>query len=75
YSRIDIGQDGICEHSYGVTIYPPDGSLACIAQRFDCPGFTDLNSEVAANLAEFTACLGEIVKRCEDLGIEPPDFP
>ena len=73
--RMDIFQVGICEHSYGVAI-GPDGGLSCVANRFSCPGLPDLGGDfMDASEAEFANCLTQIVDRCEELGIEAPDFP
>ena len=75
YTRIDIAQLGICEHSYGVSINASDQSMQCIAQRFDCPGFADMNTIVETSVNEFEICLEQIISRCEALEIEVPEFP
>jgi len=75
-SRLDIVQEGICEHTYGVTVNRLDGSLDCVANRFGCPGLSDLGGEFFdTSETEFYVCLGQIILRCEDLGIIPPEFP
>jgi hypothetical protein len=75
YQSFYIEQVSTCEHSYGVTINHSDDSLHCVVNRFDCPGFFDLGNEIETNESEFAACLDQILTRCEDLGIDPPDFP
>lgn len=70
-----ISQEGICEHSYGVGIHPNFGSLHCTTQRFDCPGFFDLGTEAEIDESEFSLCLAQVVTRCEELGLDVPEFP
>lgn len=73
--RLDIVQDEKCEHSYGVNI-GASGNLSCVANRFGCPGLPDLGGEfIETNESEFLVCMNQIINRCEDLGIEAPDFP
>ena len=74
-SRLHISQEGVCEHSYSVDM-GPDGSLSCVTNRFDCPGLPDLGGFfIETTEAEFLTCLDQIRNRCEELGIDPPDFP
>jgi hypothetical protein len=74
-SRLGILQEGICEHSYGVDM-GPGGSLSCVTNRFDCPGLPDLGGfSIETTEDEFLTCLDQIRNRCEELGIDPPDFP
>ncbi len=68
--RMDIAQNGICEHSYGVAL---DGS--CVTNRFDCPGLPDSGDGFIINDSEFSACRNQILHRCEELGIDPPPPP
>ena len=73
--RFDILQVGGCEHSFGVSI-DASGDLSCVANRFDCPKLPDLGGEfIETNESEFLVCTSQIISRCEDLGIEPPDYP
>lgn len=74
-SRLDIFQEDDCEHSFGVVI-DEIGNLSCVANRFGCPGLPDLGGEfIETNEDEFLVCMNQIINRCEDLGIEVPDFP
>ena len=74
-TRMDILQIDTCEHSYGVAI-EPDGGLSCVTNRFGCPGLPDLGGDfVNTSEAEFVKCLTQIVHRCDELGIDAPDFP
>lgn len=74
-SRLDIFQEGRCEHSFSVSIDASD-NLSCVANRFDCNGLPDLGGGfVGTNESEFLVCMNQIISRCEDLGIEPPDYP
>jgi hypothetical protein len=74
-SRLDIVQLGECENSFGVNI-GASGNLSCIANRFDCHQLPDLGGEfIETNEGEFVACMNQIVSRCEELGIEPPEYP
>ena len=74
-SRLDISQEGVCEHSFGVSI-DESGNLSCVANRFDCPKLPDLGGEfVGTSESEFLVCMNQIISRCEDLGITPPDYP
>jgi hypothetical protein len=74
-SRLDIYQEGICEHSFSVVILP-ESALACGANRFDCPGLPDLGGEfIDTSESQFTVCLNQIINRCQELGIDPPEFP
>jgi len=73
--RMDIVQNDICEHSYGVGL-TSNGSGSCVTNRFSCPGIPDLGGEfISTNVSEFAVCLNQIRNRCEELGIDPPDFP
>lgn len=72
--RLDIWQDGICEHSYGVGISP--SGYSCVTNRFSCPELPDLGGEwIETNEIEFARCLAQIINRCQELGIDPPEFP
>ncbi|MDH4001354.1 MAG: hypothetical protein OEU52_08825 [Xanthomonadales bacterium] len=72
--RLDIWQDGLCEHSYGVGISPT--GYQCVTNRFSCPGLPDLGGEwIETSEIEFASCLAQIVGRCQELGIDPPEFP
>ena len=72
--RLDIWQDGLCEHSYGVGISPT--GFKCVTNRFSCPGLPDLGGEwIETSEIEFAGCLAQIVGRCKELGIDPPEFP
>jgi len=74
-SRLDIFQEGGCENSFSVEI-DSAGNLSCVANRFDCSGWPDLGGEVIeTNEEEFLVCTNQIISRCEDLGIEPPEYP
>lgn len=74
-SRLDIWQEGGCEHSFGVSI-GASGNLSCIVNRFDCPNLPDMGGEfVATNESEFLVCMNQVISRCEDLGITPPEYP
>jgi len=74
--RIDIVQNGFsCEHSYGVGL-SSDGSGSCVTNRFSCPDLPDLGGQwINTPESEFSFCLNQIQNRCEELGIDPPDFP
>ena len=70
--RLDIVQEGICEHSYGVYF----AGESCVTNRFDCPGLPDLGGEfIGTSESEFTVCRNQIIDRCQELGIDPPEFP
>lgn len=74
-SRLDIWQEGECEHSFGVNI-DASSDLSCIANRFGCPKLPDLGGEfVGTSESEFLVCMNQVIGRCEDLGIIPPDYP
>ncbi len=44
-SRLDIFQEGGCEHSFSVGI-DSKGNLSCVTNRFDCPELPDLGGEI-----------------------------
>lgn len=74
-SRLDIFQEEGCEHSFSVDI-DASGNLSCVTNRFGCPKLPDLGGEyIETNESEFLVCMNQIISRCEDLGIEPPDYP
>ncbi|MDH3902273.1 MAG: hypothetical protein OEU84_16835 [Xanthomonadales bacterium] len=74
-SRLDIYQEGECEHSFGVSI-DANGDLSCVANRFDCRKLPDLGGEfIATSEGEFQVCMNQIFSRCEELDITPPDYP
>ena len=74
-SRLHIWQEGKCEHSFGVSI-DANGNLSCVTNRFDCPKLPDLGGEfIGTSESEFLVCMNQIISRCEDLGITPPDYP
>jgi len=74
-SRLDIWQEGECEHSYGVDI-DESGNLSCVTNRFDCPKLPDLGGEfIGTSEGEFLVCMNQIISRCEELEITPPDYP
>lgn len=73
--RLDISQEGVCEHSYSVGI-DANSNLSCVTNRFDCPGLPDLGGEsIETNEDEFLVCMIQIINRCEELGIEVPEYP
>lgn len=64
-----ILQEGICEHSYSTHINYEEAT--CTVNRFSCPGFPDLGVDLhGIGDKQFFACLDQVRKRCEDLGIE-----
>ena len=74
-SRLDIVQEGECEHSFGVNI-GAGGDLSCIANRFDCRKLPDLGGEfIETSELEFLVCMNQVINRCEELQITPPEYP
>ena len=70
---IDLTHISGCEYFHRASF--SEAGLSCSINRFDCTEPPDAVINIDTTDSQFFACLDQIVKRCEELGIEPPPFP